>query len=91
MAGQAGIAGHLSIGDDATIGPQAGVGKDIGPGVSGGGSPFMERGAFMRSAVLFPKLPELNKRVQQLEKELAEMKKLLERMPSTPADDDKQS
>lgn len=77
MAGQAGIAGHLSIGDDVTIGPQAGVAKDIPAGTSGSGSPFMDRHNYLRSSVLLPKLPELNRRVQQLEKELAALKKLL--------------
>lgn len=77
MAGQAGIAGHLTIGDDVTIGPQAGVPKDIASGVTGSGSPFMEGRNFMRTAVLIPKLPDINRRVQQLEKELASMKELL--------------
>ena len=84
MAGQAGIAGHLSIGDDVTIGPQAGVPKDIPAGVTGSGSPFMEERTYMRFAVLQSKLPGLNKRVQQLEKELAEMKELLARCSGEP-------
>ena len=77
MAGQAGIAGHITIGDDATIGPQAGVPKDIPSGVTGGGSPFMEGRTYMRSAVILPRLPEIYRRMQQLEKELADMKELL--------------
>jgi UDP-3-O-[3-hydroxymyristoyl] glucosamine N-acyltransferase len=77
MAGQAGIAGHLTIGDDVTIGPQAGVAADIPAGVTGSGSPFMERGAFLRAAVLAPKLPELHRRVKQLEKELSALRALL--------------
>jgi UDP-3-O-[3-hydroxymyristoyl] glucosamine N-acyltransferase len=77
LAGQAGIAGHLNIGDGATIGPQAGVTKDIPAGVSGGGTPFMERKTYMRTMVLAPKVPDLFQRVQQLEKELGELKVLL--------------
>ena len=77
MAGQAGIAGHLNIGDDVTIGPQAGVPKDIAPGVSGSGSPFMEGRTFMRTAVLIPRLPELYRRIQQLEAELASLREQL--------------
>jgi UDP-3-O-[3-hydroxymyristoyl] glucosamine N-acyltransferase len=80
MAGQAGIAGHISIGDDVTIGPQAGVPKDIPPGVSGGGSPFMEHDTFMRAAVLLPRLPELGKRLRLLEKKVAEMEERLARL-----------
>ncbi len=85
MAGQAGIAGHISIGDDVTIGPQAGVPKDIPAGFSGGGTPLTDSKTFMRNLVLLPKLPELNKRVHQLEKELAEMKELLARFSQTSA------
>ncbi len=77
LAGQVGIAGHLNIGDDVVIGPQAGVPKDIPAGTTGSGTPFMEGRTFMRNAVLQPKLPELFRRVQELEKELARLKELL--------------
>ncbi|MDR0827036.1 MAG: UDP-3-O-(3-hydroxymyristoyl)glucosamine N-acyltransferase [Desulfovibrio sp.] len=77
MAGQAGLAGHLKIGDDVTIGPQTGVTKDIPSGMKGGGTPFMESGTFMRSLALMPRLPELQRRMLHLEKELAELKKVL--------------
>ena len=77
MAGQAGIAGHLTIGNDVTIGPQAGVPKDIPNGVTGSGTPFMEGRNFMRSAVLIPKLPELQRRIHTLEKELEALKALV--------------
>jgi UDP-3-O-[3-hydroxymyristoyl] glucosamine N-acyltransferase len=80
MAGQAGIAGHLNIGDGVTIGPQAGVPKDIPAGVSGSGSPFMEGKTFMRTMVLAPKVPDLFRRVQQLEKELDELKTRIARL-----------
>lgn len=86
MAGQAGIAGHLKIGDDVTIGPQAGVPKDIAAGVTGSGSPFMESNTFMRTAVLLPKLPELAKRVKQLEAQLAALKEQLADSGLTQAD-----
>ena len=90
MAGQAGIAGHLTIGDDVTIGPQAGVPQDIPAGVSGSGSPFVEGRTYMRTAVLLTRLPELNKRVQQLEKELTEMKELLARFSGGPPSDNEE-
>ncbi len=77
LAGQVGVAGHLTIGDDAIVGPQSGVAKNIAAGVTGSGSPFMEGPTYMRHSVLQPKLPSLFKRVQQLEKELAALKKLL--------------
>jgi UDP-3-O-[3-hydroxymyristoyl] glucosamine N-acyltransferase len=78
MAGQAGIAGHLTIGDDVTIGPQAGVPKNIASGVSGSGTPFIEGRNYMRSTVLIPRLPELYRRIQQLENELKTLRESLE-------------
>ncbi|MDR1684941.1 MAG: UDP-3-O-(3-hydroxymyristoyl)glucosamine N-acyltransferase [Desulfovibrio sp.] len=78
MAGQAGIAGHIHIGDDVTIGPQSGVPADIPSGSRGGGSPFMDGGAFMRVISLLPRLPELHRQVRRLEKELADIKRLLQ-------------
>ncbi len=78
MAGQAGIAGHLNIGDDVTIGPQAGVPKDIPAGVVGSGTPFMESRAFMRSAVLIPKLPDIQRRIQRMEQDLNSLRELMQ-------------
>ncbi|MDL2316155.1 UDP-3-O-(3-hydroxymyristoyl)glucosamine N-acyltransferase [Desulfovibrio sp. OttesenSCG-928-A18] len=70
MAGQAGISGHINIGDDVTIGPKSGVPKDIPAGTKGSGSPFMEGRTFLRTATIIPKLPEIYRRMQQLEKEV---------------------
>jgi UDP-3-O-[3-hydroxymyristoyl] glucosamine N-acyltransferase len=72
LAGQSGISGHLSIGDDAVLGPQSGVAKDVPAGAVMGGAPVMERGAFMRYLALVPKLPEMAKRLRRLEKRVAE-------------------
>lgn len=83
MAGQAGIAGHLTIGNDVTIGPQAGVPKDIPSGTTGSGSPFMDSTKFMRTAVLLPKLPEMNRRLQQMEKELEALRQQLALLANT--------
>ena len=80
LAGQAGIAGHLTIGDDVTIGPQAGVPRNIPAGVSGSGTPFMEGGTFMRAMLVAPKVPDLFRRVRQMEKELNELKTRLARL-----------
>lgn len=77
IAGQAGIAGHLTIGDDTTIGPLSGVAQDIAAGMRGAGIPFMPERNFLRSSLLYPKLPELNKRIKMLEKELQELKSLV--------------
>lgn len=72
LAGQVGVSGHLTIGDGATVGPKSGVAKDIPAGAVVGGQPAMDRGTFMRTLAIIPKLPELARRVARLEKQLAE-------------------
>lgn len=78
LAGQAGISGHLSIGSGATVGPQSGVAKDIPAGATVGGQPSMDRGTFMRTMALIPKLPDLARRIRSLENELSTLKDLLQ-------------
>lgn len=77
MAGQVGVSGHLSIGDGATLGPKSGVIRDVPAGESWGGIPAMERQTFFRTVATIPKLPEMRKRLNALEKELAALKQQL--------------
>ncbi len=74
IAGQAGIAGHLSIGNGVTLGPKAGVAKSVPDGQILGGNPVVDKGTFLRTMTVMPKLPDMYKRLQQLEKELAALK-----------------
>lgn len=78
MAGQAGVSGHLRIGDNVTIGPQSGLARDIPDNMTVGGAPAVDKGTFMRTVAVMPKLPDLFKRVNQMEKELETLKKALE-------------
>lgn len=71
MAGKAGLADHIEIGDDVMIGPKCGVRVSIPAGKKMGGVPAMEYGTYMRHMSLTPKIPDLFKRVKQLEKQLA--------------------
>lgn len=75
LAGQAGIAGHLRIGDNTVIGPQAGVARDVPDNFQGGGSPLMDRTAFLRYLSIAPRLSALYKSVKRLEEEMKTMKK----------------
>jgi UDP-3-O-[3-hydroxymyristoyl] glucosamine N-acyltransferase len=71
LAGQAGVAGHLTIGDGATIGPQTGVGKPVANGqVVMAGLPEMPYKTWLRVQRTIPMLPELKKRLDNLEKKL---------------------
>ena len=67
IGGQAGIAGHIQIGDQVKIGAQSGVGKSLAPGKSVWGSPAFDYSAVTRSLVIYRNLPELEKRIKELE------------------------
>jgi UDP-3-O-[3-hydroxymyristoyl] glucosamine N-acyltransferase len=70
LAGQAGTAGHLRIGDMAKVGAQSGVIVDVEEGTAVLGSPSMEARAHMKSRALFARLPELHKTIRDLERRL---------------------
>jgi UDP-3-O-[3-hydroxymyristoyl] glucosamine N-acyltransferase len=67
IGGQAGIVGHIQIGDGAKINAQSGVSKSIGPGKAVTGSPAYDYTSALRSQAISRKLPELEKRVKELE------------------------
>jgi UDP-3-O-[3-hydroxymyristoyl] glucosamine N-acyltransferase len=67
VGGQVGIVGHLQIGDGAKINAQSGVSKSIEPGKAVTGSPAHGYTAALRSQALSRNLPELEKRIKELE------------------------
>lgn len=73
IGGQAGIVGHITIGDGAKINAQSGVSKSVEPGKAVTGSPAYEFTSALRSQAASRKLPELEKRLQQLEKLVNEL------------------
>jgi UDP-3-O-[3-hydroxymyristoyl] glucosamine N-acyltransferase len=68
IGGQAGIVGHITIGDGAKINAQSGVSKSIEAGKVVTGSPAHDYTAALRSQATARKLPELEKRIKELEK-----------------------
>lgn len=76
FAGQVGIAGHLKVADNTKIGAQAGVAGDIkDENQIVIGSPAIEHRTFLRSSVIFRKLPELKSKIDYLEQELEFIKR----------------
>jgi UDP-3-O-[3-hydroxymyristoyl] glucosamine N-acyltransferase len=67
IGGQAGIVGHIQIGDGARINAQSGVSKSVEPGKAVTGSPAYDYTAALRSQAINRRLPELEKRVKELE------------------------
>ncbi len=73
LAGQVGVVGHVEIGDNALVGAQAGVTRDL-PGNQGYvGSPALPHREFLRAVTVFPQLPEMRKRLLDLEKRFQKM------------------
>ena len=68
LTGQVGVAGHLEIGDRAIVTAQSGVGDDIEPGKVMSGTPAFDNKTWLRSTMIFRRLPELLKRLEALEK-----------------------
>lgn len=69
IGGQVGIVGHISIADGTQIQAQSGIANTIEtPGTSLFGSPAFNYKDFIRSFAVFKKLPELYRRLGQLEK-----------------------
>jgi UDP-3-O-[3-hydroxymyristoyl] glucosamine N-acyltransferase len=67
LAGQVGVSGHLTIHDKAIVYAQSGIGGDVAPGAVVSGSPAFDAREWLRAITAFPKLPELLKRMRQLE------------------------
>lgn len=65
-----GIAGHLSIGDGASIGARSGVINSIAPGTTVSGFPAKDHQIERRFMVSQSKIPDLIRRVRQLERQL---------------------
>jgi UDP-3-O-[3-hydroxymyristoyl] glucosamine N-acyltransferase len=76
IGGQAGIVGHIVIADGTKINAQSGVAKSIKiPNTAVTGSPAYDYGHALRSQILSRNLPELEKRVKQLEQTIEQLKK----------------
>ena len=79
FAGQSSAAGHLTIGDQAVITGQAGAGKDVPAKAMVSGSPAQPMLEHHRGLVEMKRLPELKRRVKDLEAKLAELEARLGR------------
>ena len=71
LAGQVGIAGHLKIGNQVTVTAQAGVMSNIPDGEKWTGAPAQPDKQIKRQLIALQHLPELLKRVAELEKKIA--------------------
>ncbi len=70
LAGQVGVAGHLKIGNQVTVGAKSGVMHNIPDGEKWLWIPAQPIGNVKRQLILMTRLPELLKRVTELEKKV---------------------
>lgn len=78
LGGQVGVAGHLSIGDSTVVNAKSGVWSSIDAEQTYLGIPAMDAKRFRRQAVVARRLPDMHKRLRQLEAEMAELSERLD-------------
>jgi UDP-3-O-[3-hydroxymyristoyl] glucosamine N-acyltransferase len=78
LAGQVGVADHIAIGPRAVVGAQAGVMGKVAAGEVVAGFGPQPRGAFLRSQAIYEHLPEMRRRLIDLEKRLAAAERALD-------------
>jgi UDP-3-O-[3-hydroxymyristoyl] glucosamine N-acyltransferase len=66
--GQVGFAGHLEVGDGATFTAQTGVPHDVPAGALMSGYPAVDNTTWLRCSAAILKLPDLIRKVRELEK-----------------------
>lgn len=71
LAGQVGTAGHLTVGDGTVITAQSGVPNDVPERALYSGYPAVENREWLRMMAALRRLPELQKRVAELEEKLS--------------------
>jgi UDP-3-O-[3-hydroxymyristoyl] glucosamine N-acyltransferase len=75
LAGQVGLGGHITIGDNTSIGAQSGIISNIEGGRSIMGAPAIDLKNYFKSSIIFAKLPDIYKNQSQLQKEIETLKK----------------
>jgi UDP-3-O-[3-hydroxymyristoyl] glucosamine N-acyltransferase len=74
LAGQVGTAGHLAVGDGTVITAQSGVPNDVPAQAFYSGYPAVENRQWLKMMAALNQLPELHKRVRELEAQIEKMK-----------------
>ena len=72
IAGQSGVVGHAKVGKQVQIAAKSAVLEDVPDGAKVMGTPAMPFREFARREVLLKRLPELARRIDELEKKLNE-------------------
>jgi len=70
LAGQVGVAGHLEIGDGVVATAQTGIPSSVPAGAVVSGYPAIENRLWLKASAVFQKLPELQRRLREIERRL---------------------
>ena len=73
LAGQVGVAGHITVGDRVVATAQTGIPSSVEAGTIVSGYPAIDNRAWLKASAVFPRLPELMRRLRELETRLAAM------------------
>ena len=71
LAGQVGLINHVRLGDEVLVTAGTGVPNDVPSGRKISGAPAIDNRQWLRCIAVFKRLPELNKRVRDVERKLA--------------------
>lgn len=74
FGGQVGVSGHITIGNKVMLGAQSGVPGSIKDNQQLIGTPPMEMKPYFRSQAIFRRLPDMYKELNELRKEVDELK-----------------
>ncbi len=75
LAGQVGTAGHLTIGNGAVITAKSGVPNDVPAAGLYSGYPAVENRQWLKTQAALNRLPDLQRKVRELEEEIANLKR----------------
>ncbi|HKV64442.1 MAG TPA: UDP-3-O-(3-hydroxymyristoyl)glucosamine N-acyltransferase [Candidatus Acidoferrum sp.] len=74
LAGQVGSGGHITIGDRTLLTAQSGIPHDLASDKHYSGSPCVEHKQWLKNAAALNRMPDLQKRVRELEAEIEKLK-----------------
>ncbi len=74
LAGQVGVADHVNIEDGTMIGAQSGVMSSLSKGIYSG-YPAIPHREWLKSSAIFNKLPDLNKKIRELEQKIEKLER----------------
>jgi len=73
IGGQVGIAGHITVGDGVVATAQSGIPNSVENGEMISGYPAIENRKWLKASAVFPRLPEIARRLRQIEKKIEEL------------------